>query len=206
MPGSCEACGGASTARCSRCGAAYFCARACQEASWPSHRGPCGVDSRLLASRATPFALARVAGCLHGGPALAGVPEAALAVAQLLPAIEALRGKPLEQLELVRDFARAQPAQAAAPPLARLLLAAAVDAAAEGDDDAARAAARAAVFSECFAHQGARFLAGLHAETALEDAPASVRRYLAHCEAAAERRGLLRELRARAPRCACFTP
>jgi hypothetical protein len=163
------------------------------------------VDSRLLSSRATSFSLARVAGCLHGGPTLASAPEAALAVAQLLRAIEALRGKPLEQLELVRDFARAQPAQAAAPPLARLLLAAAVDAAADGDDDAARAAARAAVFSECLAQQGARFLAGLHAEAALDDAPAAVRRFLAHADAAAHRDGLLRELRARAPRCACFT-
>jgi hypothetical protein len=109
MGGSCEACGSACSQRCSRC-TAFFCSLACQQAAWPSHRGPCGVDSRLQSSRATPFALARVAGCLHGGPALAGVPEAALAVAQLLPAIESLRGKPLEQLELV-VFGECRPAQ-----------------------------------------------------------------------------------------------
>ena len=124
-------------------------------------------------------------------------------MAQLLPALKA--AEPLQQLELVRGFAASQPSLSVAPPFMRLLLAAAVDAAAAGDDDdSARAAARAAVFCECFTAEGALFLAGLATEAPLAEAPASVRRYLAHIDAAADRQGLLRELRARVPACGCF--
>ena len=202
MPGACERCGAPATARCTRCRRANFCNVGCQTAAWPTHRGPCAVDARLEASRSSTFKLSYHVGCLHGGPILSSVPEASLAVAQLLPALKS--ASPLQQLELVRGFAIAQPALSVAPTLLRLLFAAAVDEAAAGDDDSARAVARAAVFFECLAHQGSRFLAGLADEASLADAPSSVHRYLAHIDAATDHQGLLRELRARTPTCSCF--
>ena len=47
----CACCCGESKARCSRCGAAYYCGRKCQLEHWPLHKGACSSTAHMVTAR-----------------------------------------------------------------------------------------------------------------------------------------------------------